>query len=180
MKHNFTIILRAFVLSVITIFASACDKSFRCGIITDIVERTYRFEIINQSGIDLTLSFKSPAIPPAQIGCTTNGRRLEIAIAADEKLSWIEDVNIDVIENTAVNGFMWSWVHDLRIDYSDGVSVDAQSLPEDRRPNDMRAYTIIGTTRPGSKIGGFDSTARYVFTASDYRYAAECDKSDSQ
>lgn len=177
MKHNFIVILTAFVL---TLFASACDKSFRCGITDDIVKKTYRFEIINQSGIDLTLSFKSPAIPPAQIGCTTNGSRLEIAIAADEKLSWVEDVNIDVIENTAVNGFMWSWVQDQRIDYSDGVSVDAQSLPEDRRPNEMRAYTIIGTSRPGSDIGGIDGTARYLFTASDYRHAAESDKSDPQ
>lgn len=170
----------AFVLSVMALFASACDKSCRGVLDSNVVDKTYRFEIVNQSGIGLCLSFESPAMPPEQIDFTADGSRFEIAIAADETLSWVETVNIMMPEGTAVNGFMWSWVHDLRIDYSDGVSVDGQSLPEDRRPTDMRAYAIIGTSRPESGTASIDGTARYIFTTSDYRYAAERAQSATQ
>lgn len=163
----------AFVLSVMALLASACDKTCQGGLDSNVVDMTYRFEIVNQSGIDLSLSFESPAMPPEQIDFKTDGSRFEIAIAADETLLWVETLNIMMPEGTAVNGFMWSWVRDLRIDYSDGVCVDGQSLPEDRRPTEMRAYAIVGTSRPESGTGSIDGTARYVFTASDYRYAAE-------
>ncbi len=109
-------------------------------------------------------------MPPEQTGFTTDGSRFEIAVAADETLSWVETVNIMMPEVMPISGFMWSCVRELRIEYSDGVSVDGQSLPEERRPTDMRAYAIIGTSRPQ---GGIDGTARYVFTNDDYRYAAE-------
>ena len=126
----------ALILSVIALFVSACDKTCPGGPDSNVVEKTYRFEI---------------------------------AVAADETLSWVETVNIMMPEVMPISGFMWSCVRELRIDYSDGVSVDGQSLPEERR-TDMRAYAIIGTSRPQ---GGIDGTARYVFTNDDYRYAAE-------
>lgn len=160
----------ALILSVIALFVSACDKTCPGRPDSNVVEKTYRFEIVNQSGIDLTLSFESPAMPPEQTGFTTDGSRFEIAVAADETLSWVETVNIMMPEVMPISGFMWSCVRELRIEYSDGVSVDGQSLPEERRPTDMRAYAIIGTSRPQ---GGIDGTARYVFTNDDYRYAAE-------
>ena len=60
----------ALILSVIALFVSACDKTCPGGPDSNVVEKIYRFEIVNQSGIDLTLSFESPAMPPEQTGFT--------------------------------------------------------------------------------------------------------------
>ncbi len=155
----------ALILSVIALFVSACDKTCPGGPDSNVVEKTYRFEIVNQSGIDLTLSFESPAMPPEQTGFTTDGSRFEIAVAADETLSWVETVNIMMPEVMPISGFMWSCVRELRIDYSDGVSVDGQSLPEERRPTCGHTPLSAHRGRRAASTAQPDMSSRTMITA---------------